>query len=321
MRFGVSACVGPVVRRLRFGDRLVDSLDLFGRGLGFRGRRLRRALGLDPARVEQPRFDRADLVGQLAIAFGGARLAPQLRGALLLVAEDFAEPREIGFGRAQLLLGILAPRVKPGNARRLLEQQPPLDRLGGDDRADLALADERRRVGAGRRIGEQQGDVLGADVAAVDPIGGAGAALDPPGDLAFAGAALVACDRARAGSRLRRSRAAGAIAVPAKITSSMPPPRSDLGLDSPIAQRIASSRFDLPQPLGPTTPVRPGSIRSSAGSTKLLKPLSLSRRILNLCALPLRQPQPPARLEQRLQRLPGRTRRSSLPLIRKVGVP
>src|SRR5687768_9968436 len=59
----------------------------------------------------------------------------------------------------------------------------------------------------------------------------------------------------------------------------MPPPRNDLGLPSPIAQRIASSRFDLPQPLGPTTPVSPGSMRSSAGSTKLLKPASLSFRI------------------------------------------
>src|SRR4051794_13915189 len=65
------------------------------------------------------------------------------------------------------------------------------------------------------------------------------------------------------------------------MTSSMPPPRSDLGLDSPIAQRIASRRFDLPQPLGPTTPVSPGSIRRSAGSTKLLKPLSLRRLIRN----------------------------------------
>ena len=67
--------------------------------------------------------------------------------------------------------------------------------------------------------------------------------------------------------------------MPAKITSSMPPPRKLFGLDSPIAQRIASNRFDLPQPLGPTTPVSPGSILSSAGSTKLLKPLSLSRLI------------------------------------------
>src|SRR3546814_15471778 len=64
-----------------------------------------------------------------------------------------------------------------------------------------------------------------------------------------------------------------------KLTSSMPPPRIDLGLDSPITQRIASSRFDLPQPLGPTTPVSPGSMRSSVGSTKLLKPVRRSRFI------------------------------------------
>src|SRR5581483_6926942 len=63
------------------------------------------------------------------------------------------------------------------------------------------------------------------------------------------------------------------------MTSSMPAPRIDLAEDSPITQRIASSTFDLPQPLGPTTPVRPGSIRSSAGSTKLLKPDSFSRLI------------------------------------------
>ena len=83
-------------------------------------------------------------VGDLAIALGGAGLAAKLGGALLLLAEDFAEPRQIGFGRAQLLLGVLAPRVQARNARRFLEQQPALDRLGGDHRADLALADQRR---------------------------------------------------------------------------------------------------------------------------------------------------------------------------------
>src|SRR5687768_3526481 len=72
---------------------------------------------------------------------------------------------------------------------------------------------------------------------------------------------------------------AGRIAVPAKMTSSIPAPRIDLGEDSPITQRIASSTLDLPQPFGPTTPVRPSSIRSSAGSTKLLKPVSFSRFI------------------------------------------
>src|ERR1700726_2730605 len=48
--------------------------------------------------------------------------------------------------------------------------------------------------------------------------------------------------------------------------------RSDLCEVSPIAQRNASTRFDLPQPFGPTTPVRPGSITKSVGSTNDLKP-------------------------------------------------
>ena len=53
--------------------------------------------------------------------------------------------------------------------------------------------------------------------------------------------------------------------------------RMDLYEFSPITQRKASTRFDLPQPFGPTTPVRPGSIRKSVGSTKDLNPISRSR--------------------------------------------
>ena len=55
---------------------------------------------------------------------------------------------------------------------------------------------------------------------------------------------------------------------------------------SPITQRSASSRLDLPQPFGPTTPVSPGSITSSVGSTKDLKPSSLSRLICISCRSP-----------------------------------
>ena len=66
------------------------------------------------------------------------------------------------------------------------------------------------------------------------------------------------------------------LAEPLKITSSMPLPRIAVGRFSPITQRSASSRFDLPQPFGPTMPVSPGWISSSVGSAKLLKPVSLS---------------------------------------------
>src|SRR5262249_15741417 len=69
----------------------------------------------------------------------------------------------------------------------------------------------------------------------------------------------------------------GRLLVPEKMTPSMSAARSDLCEVSPIAQRSASTRFDLPQPFGPTTPVSPGSIRKSVGSTKDLKPSRRSR--------------------------------------------
>src|SRR5271167_1327952 len=73
---------------------------------------------------------------------------------------------------------------------------------------------------------------------------------------------------------------------PAKITSSMPEPRMFLYDLSPITQRRASTRFDLPQPFGPTTPVRPGSILNSALSQKLLKPVR--RKCSNFIVVTLR---------------------------------
>src|ERR1700682_2692768 len=70
---------------------------------------------------------------------------------------------------------------------------------------------------------------------------------------------------------------AGRELEPEKITSSIDAARMDLCEVSPITQRSASTRFDLPQPFGPTTPVSPGSIRKSVGSTKDLKPSRRSR--------------------------------------------
>jgi hypothetical protein len=63
--------------------------------------------------------------------------------------------------------------------------------------------------------------------------------------------------------------------VPAKMTSSILPPRSVLALCSPITQVSASTTFDLPDPLGPTTQVMPGSNRRVVGAAKDLKPLSV----------------------------------------------
>ena len=45
-------------------------------------------------------------------------------------------------------------------------------------------------------------------------------------------------------------------AEPLKMTSVIESPRRCFADSSPITQRTASMMFDLPQPLGPTTPVR-----------------------------------------------------------------
>src|SRR3954463_4108342 len=72
-------------------------------------------------------------------------------------------------------------------------------------------------------------------------------------------------------ARPRAGRAAG----PAKTTSSILPPRRLLAPCSPSTQAMASTTLDLPEPLGPTTAVIPGSSRSVVGDAKDLKPLSV----------------------------------------------
>ena len=63
--------------------------------------------------------------------------------------------------------------------------------------------------------------------------------------------------------------------VPAKMTSSILPPRNVLAPCSPITHASASTTLDLPDPLGPTTAVIPGSNRRVVGEAKDLKPFSV----------------------------------------------
>src|SRR3982751_651053 len=63
--------------------------------------------------------------------------------------------------------------------------------------------------------------------------------------------------------------------VPAKITSSILPPRRALAPCSPSTQAMASTTLDLPEPFGPTTQVMPGSSRSVVAEAKDLKPLTV----------------------------------------------
>src|SRR5919204_6948540 len=69
---------------------------------------------------------------------------------------------------------------------------------------------------------------------------------------------------------------AGRVGVPAKMTSSMRPPRSDLAPCSPSTQAIASTTLDLPEPFGPTITVIPGSNSRVVFSANDLNPRRVS---------------------------------------------
>src|SRR5690242_8938377 len=76
--------------------------------------------------------------------------------------------------------------------------------------------------------------------------------------------------------RVTSARPSGARpAVPAKMTSSIFPPRNALAPCSPRTQLMASTTLDFPEPFGPTTQVMPGSRRSVVAEAKDLKPFSV----------------------------------------------
>ena len=77
---------------------------------------------------------------------------------------------------------------------------------------------------------------------------------------------------------------------PLKMTSCIDSPRNSEALDSPSTQRTASITFDLPHPFGPTTPTSCPGREIVVGSTKDLKPASLSfvRRMKENAACRLR---------------------------------
>ena len=64
--------------------------------------------------------------------------------------------------------------------------------------------------------------------------------------------------------------------VPAKMTSSILLERIVRAPCAPRTHATASTMFDLPEPLGPTTTVIPGSRSSVVDSAKDLKPFSVS---------------------------------------------
>src|SRR5690606_3222991 len=79
------------------------------------------------------------------------------------------------------------------------------------------------------------------------------------------------------------------VAVPAKMTSSILPPRRVFAPCSPITQARASTTLDLPEPFGPTTQVTPSSKANVVDCAHDLKPLRV--RLFRYTCRPSRRAQ------------------------------
>ena len=105
-------------------------------------------LGDEPtAQLQLVLFDPQAELGRLRLALQrpqpGTRLALQVE-----------RPIEVATGRAQFQLGATAALAVLAEPRRLLDQHPPVARLGVDDRLDPALADHRVHLTAQVGVGE-----------------------------------------------------------------------------------------------------------------------------------------------------------------------
>src|SRR5262245_36528468 len=158
-----------VAQRLKLFGSLGLLAQCLALGLGLLGDRGERPLerglllidmgaGADPSQVMQERLGGADLAGNLAITLRLARLALQrleLRGEL---TDQVGEAGEVGLGRGKPELRFVPAAMQAGDARRVFEHAPALLRRGVDDLTDPALAHERGRARAGRRVLEQEPD-------------------------------------------------------------------------------------------------------------------------------------------------------------------
>ena len=140
-------------------------------------------IGADPAQMEQRGLGGAHLRRDVAVADRLPRLLLERVDLAGELVDDVLDAREVLLGGAQPKLGLVAPRVQAGNAGRLFQHTPALLRLRLDDLADAALVHQSRRARAGRSVGEQDVDVAGAHLAAVDAVGRTLFALDPARDV------------------------------------------------------------------------------------------------------------------------------------------
>ena len=137
-------------------------------------------------------------------------LALERGEAAVDLGDDVADAQQVLLRELHLLLGLLLPALELRDARRLLDEQPAVLRLGADDEADLSLLDDRVRLGARAGAQEEIGHVAQANGSLVDQVVALARAIEPPrhGDL---GVVLVFEGHLLGGVVLERERDLGEV--------------------------------------------------------------------------------------------------------------
>ena len=114
-------------------------------------------------------------LGGLGLALQRPQPRPRLALDVQSAIQVVLRPRELELGAATALAVLAEPRG-------LLDQQPPVARLGGDDRLDAALGDDGVHLLAEAGVGEDLQHVDEAALRAVDAVLALPRAVEPAGD-------------------------------------------------------------------------------------------------------------------------------------------
>ena len=220
--------------------------------------------------------DRPQLLDQAAVTARGVGLALQRRQLATHLAQQVVEPQQVALGGLEPALGALAALAELQDAGGLFDDRAAILGAGVEHGVELALTHDHVLLAADAGVGEQLLDVEQAAGRAVELVLGVTGAEQRAGD-----GDLGELDRQQPAelsmvSDTSARPSAGRSGVPAKMKSSIFPPRSVRGPWAPSTQATASTRFDFPDPLGPTTTVTPGSNSSTVLSAKDLKPRSVN---------------------------------------------
>jgi len=139
---------------------------------------------LQPRDVElgDARAQPCDLAGELLRALGGGRLQGERTEALLDLLLEVARPLDLDGDARELQLGAVTPRLEAAEAGGLLDERAALVGLGGEDRLDLALADDRVHPLPEAEVGQQLDEVEAPDGRAVDEVLALAPAMQPARD-------------------------------------------------------------------------------------------------------------------------------------------